>query len=67
LSAAVLDFGLRDGEADAVCGRLQERAIPFILHSGYKHTSEACRGGTLVPKPAPPGMLLTTIAELLRK
>ena len=34
LSAAVIDFGLRDGDADPICGRLQERAIPFILHSG---------------------------------
>jgi hypothetical protein len=65
LSAAVLDFGLRDGDTEVVCGRLTEREIPFVLYSGYRHTSEACRGGTVVPEPAPPAMLITAIAELL--
>jgi DNA-binding response OmpR family regulator len=31
LSAAVLDFGLRDGDTEVVCGRLTEREIPFVL------------------------------------
>jgi DNA-binding response OmpR family regulator len=65
LSAAVLDFGLRDGDADAVCGRLQERAIPFIIHSGYTHGPDACRGGTIVPKPADPAVMVRTVIGLL--
>ena len=65
LSAAVLDFGLRDGDADAVCGRLQERAIPFVLHSGYTHGPDACRGGAIVPKPADPAVLVRTVIGLL--
>ena len=35
LSAAVLDFGLGDDDAGALCARLEQRRIPFILHSGY--------------------------------
>jgi CheY-like chemotaxis protein len=35
LAAAVLDFGLGDGNAGALCGRLKTRRIPFVLHSGY--------------------------------
>ena len=66
LSAAVLDFGLGDHDAATLCGRLAERDIPFVLHSGYAHTSDACRGGTIVPKPAAPATLVTTIAGLLR-
>ena len=65
LSAAVLDFGPRDGDADAICGRLQERAIPFILHSGYTHGPDACCGGTIVPKPANPAVLVRTVIGLL--
>jgi DNA-binding response OmpR family regulator len=65
LSAAVLDFGLEDSDASAVCGRLKERDIPFILHSGYTHTADACHGGTVVPKPAPPATLISTIARML--
>jgi len=63
LSAAVLDFGLGDND---VCRRLTEREIPFVLHSGHTHASDACRGGVVVPKPASPVTLITTIAELLR-
>jgi DNA-binding response OmpR family regulator len=66
LSAAVLDFGLGDNDAEPVCRRLTEREIPFVLHSGHTHASDACRGGTVVPKPAPPEALITTIAGLLR-
>lgn len=65
LSAAVLDFGLGDDDATAVCGRLEERAIPFVLHSGYTHGSDACRGGAIVPKPADPAVLVRTILGLL--
>jgi DNA-binding response OmpR family regulator len=65
LSAAVLDFGLGEDDAGAVYGRLQERAIPFVLHSGYKHASDACRGGTVVPKPARPEALIRAVEMLL--
>jgi DNA-binding response OmpR family regulator len=65
LSAAVLDFGLGHEDTAAVCSRLQERAIPFVLHSGYTHTPDACRGGTVVPKPADPAVLVKTIVALL--
>ena len=65
LSSAVIDFGLKDGDADAIFGRLNERNIPFILHSGYEHASKACRGGTVVPKPAAPATLIDTVVKLL--
>jgi|KBSSwiStaDraftv2_1062776.scaffolds.fasta_scaffold1646116_1 DNA-binding response OmpR family regulator len=67
LSAAVLDFGLGDDHSEVVCRRLTERDIPFVLHSGYTHASDACRGATVVPKPAPADRLITTIAGLLRR
>jgi DNA-binding response OmpR family regulator len=66
LSAAVLDFGLGDGHADPVCSRLNERGIPFILHSGYAHAGDACRGGTVISKPANPKVLIEAIVALFR-
>ena len=54
LSGAILDFGLGNEDADALCGRLKQRAIPFVLHSGYRHVSDACHGGIVVAKPANP-------------
>jgi DNA-binding response OmpR family regulator len=66
LAAAVVDFGLSDGEGTALCEKLHERGVPFVLHSGYKHVSEACRSGTVVPKPAAPQQLVQTIERLLQ-
>jgi DNA-binding response OmpR family regulator len=65
LSAAVLDFGLGDGDADQLCHRLSEREIPFVLHSGYSHNSAACSKGISIPKPASPDALIRAIDELL--
>ena len=64
-SAAVLDFDLSDGECTAVCECLDERGIPFVLHSEYTHVHEACLAGTVIPKPADPTELVATIARLL--
>jgi DNA-binding response OmpR family regulator len=66
LSAAVLDFGRENAEADAICGRLKERAIPFVLHSGYGHVGDVSEGGAVVPKPADPNDLVKTVVGLLR-
>jgi ActR/RegA family two-component response regulator len=35
LSAAVIDLHLDDGSGTAVCRRLLERGIPFVVHTGY--------------------------------
>jgi DNA-binding NtrC family response regulator len=45
LSAAVLDFGLSDGDADALFARLASRDIPYVLHSGYADRSLTCGRG----------------------
>ena len=63
LSAAVLDFGLGDGDADELCQRLADRAIPFVLHSGYSHTGPACR--VSIPKPATTDLLIDAVEKLL--
>ena len=66
LSAAVVDFGLGDNDAGALCVRLEQRRIPFILHSGYSHHGPACRSGIVVPKPASPATLIETVVVMLR-
>src|SRR5262245_56931422 len=35
LSAAVIDLHLGDGSGTAICKRLRERGIPFVVHTGY--------------------------------
>jgi len=67
LSAAVVDFGLSDGDGTALCERLNDRGIPFVLHSGYSHIHEAaCIKGAVVPKPASPSELVSSVAQLLQ-
>jgi DNA-binding response OmpR family regulator len=65
LSAAVVDFGLSDGEGKALCARLKERGIPFVLHTGYPHAGEACPADALVAKPAAPHQLISAVVDLL--
>lgn len=65
LSAAVLDFGLGDGDADALCVRLDQRHIPFILNSGYSQHGPACINGIVIPKPAEPATLVSAVAAFL--
>lgn len=65
LAAAVVDFGLGDGDADELCARLGRRRIPFVLHSGYSHPGEACRLGVSIPKPSSPDCLVDAVGELL--
>ena len=65
LSAAVLDFGFHDGDANSLCARLNERDIPYVLHSGYAHLSGECGRGVVVGKPASPGALFDAVARLL--
>ena len=65
LAAAVLDFGLGDGDAEALCVRLNGRGIPFVLHSGYSHHGPGCSGGLVVPKPANPSALIAAVCQML--
>lgn len=66
LSAAIVDFGLHDRDADGLCTRLNERDIPYVLHSGYTRFSHACRRGAVVPKPASPTALIDALGSLFR-
>lgn len=67
LSAAVLDFALRDGHADPLCLRLNERNIPYVLHSGYTRFGNACHRGIVIAKPAHPTLLIEAIVDALRR
>jgi DNA-binding response OmpR family regulator len=67
LSAAVLDFGLKDGDAQPLCLRLNERNIPYVLHSGYTHCGDACHRGIVIAKPAAPTVVIAALLELLRR
>jgi DNA-binding response OmpR family regulator len=55
ISAAVVDFILWNGNANALCDRLRQRGIPFVMHSAYtqfQDGNDAVNGAAVVPKPA---------------
>ena len=49
LSAAILDYRIGDGDSSLLCQRLKERAVPFLMCSGYTEFSGACRDA---PRPS---------------
>jgi DNA-binding response OmpR family regulator len=65
LSAAVVDFGLSDGKGTALCERLKDRGVPFVLHSGYDHIADTCRSGIILPKPATRKQLVSAVRRIL--
>jgi DNA-binding response OmpR family regulator len=66
LSAAVLDYGLRDGDCDTLCTRLTARGIPFVFHSGFAHCGIGRHLAVVVPKPADPATVVSAIKNQLR-
>src|SRR5215471_9395810 len=65
LSAAVLDLVLGASDGGALCARLRERAIPFVIYSGRTDIPVGCEPGAFVSKPAHPEALLQAIASVL--
>jgi len=65
LSAAVVDFALTDGDAAAMCERLEARDIPYVVHSGYPERATDRGRVVVVPKPANPTALIEAIVEML--
>jgi len=65
LSAAVLDLVLGANDGAALCARLRERAIPFVIYSGRTDIPVGCEAEAIVPKPSHPQALLQAIANVL--
>jgi DNA-binding response OmpR family regulator len=67
-SAVILDHALSDGESSQLRDCLEERNIPYVLHSGYspREYNGAADNAAYVPKPASPQHLVATVEGLLR-
>ena len=61
ISAAIIDRSLRDGLCTPICKQLNQRAIPFIMHSGYGDLDAPCLSGVHLPKPASPSEIVAVI------
>ena len=65
LAAAVLDHGLKQEDSSEICTILKKRHIPFVIYSGYSNVHGDCAEAELVHKPAPPQVLVATLASVL--
>lgn len=67
LTAAVLDHQLRQSDTSAVCERLNELNIPFVIYSGYSELAGACSKGELIEKPASMHTLVIAVLDAMAK
>ena len=65
ICAAIVDFGLRDGDAAELCVWLNQNRVPFVLHSVYDHTGIECSPAAVIPKPASAEKLVDAVGHLL--
>ena len=65
LSAAIVDLRLGEHDSVALCIRLTERRIPFVIYSGYTEVPAECQAGVVVSKPADSDTLLGALAQML--
>jgi DNA-binding response OmpR family regulator len=67
LSGAILDHALGDGDSSQLCGRLTDRAIPFMIYSGYAHVGGPCKDALHIKKPATHEALVAAMQGLIRQ
>jgi DNA-binding NtrC family response regulator len=65
LAAAILDHALPDGDSSALCVRLTERGIPYMIYSGHRHIDGPCKGAPHLMKPALPEALVEAVERLV--
>lgn len=69
-SAAVIDWRLQEASALALCAKLAERNVPFVLYTGLSPSDfELCCGGDFVVlhKPAAVSEIVNHLARLLHR
>ena len=69
LSAAVIDLHLGDGSGTAICKRLRQRAVPFVIHTGYPAMliTREWPDVPVISKPARPDQIISALISVLHK
>ena len=66
LSAAMLDHALPDGDSAALCERLMQLGIPFLMYSGLPNADGPCKDSPHLYKPASHEQILDAMEALIR-
>src|SRR5436190_6048091 len=67
LSAAVIDLHLGDGSGTAICKRLTQRGVPFVVYTGYPPMliSGDWPDVPVISKPARPDQIIAALIRVL--
>ena len=67
LSAAVVDLHLGDGSGTAICRRLRQRRVPFVVYTGYPPIliSSEWPDVPVISKPARPEQIISALENVL--
>jgi DNA-binding NtrC family response regulator len=65
LAAAILDHSLGDGNSSALCTRLTERGIPYLIYSGHLYLDGPCSSAPHLRKPATAEALVEAVEHLI--
>jgi DNA-binding response OmpR family regulator len=67
ISVAIIDLALGGEMALALCSRLAQRGVPFVIYTGYTNIPADCRPTAVLQKPAHPTAILHVVAALVPK
>ena len=67
IKVAIVDHRFGPDTSAAVCAKLDERGIPFIVYTGFRELPDPCKHGVIVHKPAQSQTILESLAKLLRR
>ena len=65
LSAAIIDLALGSETPLALCNRLAERGVPFVIYTGYSDFPPECKPSAVLRKPADRETILRAVAALV--
>jgi DNA-binding response OmpR family regulator len=65
IAAAILDHSLGDGDCSALCARLTDRGVPYMIYSGMEHLEGPCKGAPYLSKPASHADLVAAVEGLI--
>jgi len=67
ISVAIIDMALGRETALALCSRLAQRGVPFVIYTCYPHIPAGYEPAAVLQKPAHPTAILRAVAALISK
>jgi DNA-binding NarL/FixJ family response regulator len=65
LALAIIDLALGSDISIALCNRLAERSVPFLIYTGYSDIPPECKPHAVLRKPADRETILRAVAALI--